>query len=640
MYISRVSIKGIHNVSSKTYDLDKMTYLYGSNGAGKSTVLQSIQLCLLGYIPGTNKTSSAIMSHSNGNEMSVTVTVVDDNNSFDINRSFIRTGTKIVDKVSISDNSYNLDDIIGDISLPIFDWNEFTNLTANKMKDWFIKFLPSGDDIVSWERELNDLTGVFPPSDMVDEYIDLINDIDHDSSVDWVSKVNTLLKDRLSYSKAVLDEKEKSINALIRYEDDDIPSDGSDLSTFVESLRVRKRNNDNVIMQQNKKIQEYTEAQKQNSYMTAMIDACNSGILSEDELTDVKSKIESKRSDIESSNDVLESLQTKLASEKQEYEESKFDDSIVEKKSAMSKLLDVLKSNGTCPYTKESCKTITTRKAEAHDTYISLKAELDDLLSKKQTLEDSIKTDENEIRTIQSTLAQMKNSLELLNKQITNSESNKSKIEEFKSKQVESISSEEYRNIVESIDSLKCDNEDLTRKITKIEANIQYNRVIDSLTSEKSELEDTITILKAWIKHTGENGLQTTLAMNPFKNMERSMDSYLQTMFGSGVSCKFNVTNKANSFSFGIVRDRSYIPYDLLSTGEKTLYTFALMLYLVDSSSSPLHIMLMDDFLDHLDYNRLDSLFKVLSSGTIETQIIMAGVRNCDIDGIKTITIG
>ena len=51
MRIKSVHIQGMHNVEDKTYQLSNATYFYGENGAGKSTVLQAIQLALLGYIP-------------------------------------------------------------------------------------------------------------------------------------------------------------------------------------------------------------------------------------------------------------------------------------------------------------------------------------------------------------------------------------------------------------------------------------------------------------------------------------------------------------------------------------------------------------------------------------------------------------
>ena len=66
MKIEKIRIRNMHNVKDETYDLSQnTTYFIGENGAGKTTILQAIQLALLGYIPGFSKTNESIMKHSN-----------------------------------------------------------------------------------------------------------------------------------------------------------------------------------------------------------------------------------------------------------------------------------------------------------------------------------------------------------------------------------------------------------------------------------------------------------------------------------------------------------------------------------------------------------------------------------------------
>ena len=60
MEVKSVTIEGMHNATRKHYDLGSLSYLYGKNGSGKTTVMQAVQLALLGYIPGTNKRTSDI----------------------------------------------------------------------------------------------------------------------------------------------------------------------------------------------------------------------------------------------------------------------------------------------------------------------------------------------------------------------------------------------------------------------------------------------------------------------------------------------------------------------------------------------------------------------------------------------------
>ena len=97
--------------------------------------------------------------------------------------------------------------------------------------------------------------------------------------------------------------------------------------------------------------------------------------------------------------------------------------------------------------------------------------------------------------------------------------------------------------------------------------------------------------------------------------------------------------NKANSFSFGIVRNDTYIPYNLLSTGEKTLFAFALMLYVAQNSGSDLKVVMMDDFFDHLDSDRFASLMDAVKSDLGDVQIVMAGVVPCESDFVSTVEL-
>ena len=151
MQISRVTIIGMHNVNNVTYDLNQLNYLFGSNGAGKSTVLQAIQLAILGYIPGTDKNKTAIFRHANGNTMSVYVQF---DNGVSIYRLYQQTGKEIKATVQISPDTVDMATVLNGMELPIFDFNEFIGMTANKLKDWFINFLPQDDTDIDWNTEL------------------------------------------------------------------------------------------------------------------------------------------------------------------------------------------------------------------------------------------------------------------------------------------------------------------------------------------------------------------------------------------------------------------------------------------------------------------------------------------------------
>ena len=89
MKIKSVDISHVHQISdTKKYEFNDISYLVGHNGAGKSTILQAIQLGILGYIPGYDKTNPGIMKHSSDGQC-IAVTVTFDDGSF-VNRVWMK----------------------------------------------------------------------------------------------------------------------------------------------------------------------------------------------------------------------------------------------------------------------------------------------------------------------------------------------------------------------------------------------------------------------------------------------------------------------------------------------------------------------------------------------------------------------
>jgi DNA repair exonuclease SbcCD ATPase subunit len=117
--------------------------------------------------------------------------------------------------------------------------------------------------------------------------------------------------------------------------------------------------------------------------------------------------------------------------------------------------------------------------------------------------------------------------------------------------------------------------------------------------------------------------------IKPFEELADNMTDIIRKMYKKDdIVAKFNISGKANSFTFGLIRNGTYIPYDLLSSGEKCLYTLALMICITNTNKSPLRLMICDDMFDHLDSTTIESTFDIL--GTInDIQFIFAGVKPC-----------
>ena len=115
----------------------------------------------------------------------------------------------------------------------------------------------------------------------------------------------------------------------------------------------------------------------------------------------------------------------------------------------------------------------------------------------------------------------------------------------------------------------------------------------------------------------------------PFETLAENMSSYLSKIFNANIVAKFNLSSKANSFSFGLDRDGKYIEFDYLSSGEKCLFMLSLIMCILDKSKSQIKTILIDDALDHLDDTNAEHLFKSLKEVT-EIQFILAGVQTCN----------
>lgn len=600
MKLVSINIQGMHNVEDVTYNLSNFQYFVGPNGAGKSTILQAIQLALLGYIPGTNKTKDAIFRHSNGKPMVVKLVAMEGSEAISISRIWAKMGNEIINNVEICPEGYDIKGIIGKLELPIFNFTDFIGMTANKMKDWFLDFLPAADTEVDWRARLYNDTKSFVKvldAGFVEEQIKAVEAIPC-SGLEQIRQFNLDLKSTLSYKKGALSRVQNTIQSLIFYDD----ADSGDVDALTLSNKELNTLKD--------KITEQLMLVEQNTKTQQSIDALGGLAYRVEEHYADKYKLSQLSASIKAiKEEAAAMLNVKC-----------------QKAADLKGLENLISSDGKCPYTLEACESISSSVAAAKIQHAEILTSLQQLeidISGKSIECDKLAADERRLR---------------------------SHIEQVQSQQ------NMYNNLVESLhtDVVGVNQADLINQraaieanisannntIIKLEANKKYRQLTDQLTEEKYKIEENIEMLKLWIKLTDVNGLQSTIMNEPFKRLSNSISAYLCRFFErDDISAEFILSEKSNKFSFGIsYNNGDYIEYDLLSSGERCLYTLALLLSLVESSECKLPLIMIDDLLDHLDASHSKALFNSLYNVT-GVQVLLAGVSPCTVEAAKEFTI-
>lgn len=629
MKLKKITIEGMHNVKEQTYNLTNLNYLHGPNGAGKSTVLQAIQLALLGYIPGTHKSSKeAIFKHCNGKMMAVTLYIDNDGEEISICRMWTGTKSSISSSVEVEPGGYEIEEIVKDLELPIFNFHEFIDMTANKLKDWFLDFLPSANTTIDWRYELTTAAKCagFDTSDvkLIDSMIDEIKSIP-ETGVDQIRAANEWFKSALSFEKKTHERLQATIQSLIRYDDIDMSTPDEEIELKLKLYEGIKSSQEAALKSaaNNSKIKtqlaEYEDCEADSAELdTRYIKASKDYIDASNKIEELQNQVITKQTEIDKKTAELEQVKIDVASIRAENRVKE----------------DIIASGGICPFTKSKCDSVQPMISEyravveSNNTKI---AELDHIATELREALDAIKNDIRVLNNNITTLTQNRYEYTRIMSDIQNRYTMKTQLQtqivivpEF---DIQDMSDDPTLSEFGSIDAVI----DYYKKLqVERAANKKYDELIDTLTSQKYEAEQHIIAYKAWINLTGVNGLQNNhSAIQPFIDLEKDMDRYIQAVFGEDVASKFNLEFKMNSFSFGIKRDGHYIPFNLLSSGEKCMYTLSMMLSLAHVAKSPLKIVMVDDLLDHLDDVNINKLFESLEN-VDDVQMIFAGVKPID----------
>ena len=586
MKIKSVYVDGLHTVHDKTYTFEDITYLHGRNGAGKSTVLNAIQFALLGYIPGTSKTKAAILRHSKNDSIVAKIVLDDDGKEIKLTRIL----TTNINSVSIEPEGYDIDSVISDLELPIFNFNEFVGQTANKLKDYFIQnILPINNGTIMWTEVLvNAIKDINLEGHeaILGKALDSVSKLPGDP-LSQAAQANQLFKDEQTACNTELKSLQGAIDSLIFYDDYTGPTNVEQLDDQIRELSLLK---DSVIA--------YRSAEMQSENVKTQLANAQKEL---DELKAIGG-IELFEQGRKNTTETCEDLSNKMQSIK---------DEIMAISAKAGSLKFVINGHGYCQYTGGICSSIS-------DKIPKLQTQFDELSNKHTQLKDELKSCEADYTIKHLEFETACNNISKWNSLTFQITTLQSMVSSMPTKPNTDKTDIELAQEIKVLQDNKM----------KAFANQKYNDTIDDLTKKKFDLELELAIYKAWVKATDVNGLQTQIMEQPFNQLADKMTEYIQTMYGrDDIKAHFYVSSKANSFSFGMIRDNKYISYDLLSSGEKCLYTLALMICIIDNSKSPLKVVLLDDALDNLDDVAIENTFTALKNIT-NIQFILAGVKH------------
>lgn len=585
MKLKSIHIENVNSISDVTVELNDISIITGSNGSGKSTVIQSIYLALLGYIPGQNKTNSGVFKHCKyGNKyMRVKLMLSHDGSNHFISRCWTKVKNSVNCEVNVSDG-LDIESAIKQIELPVFNFSEFSAMSANQMKDWFLQMLKHDSEEIDWNALLKKHIDVH--SEYSDKYAATIADqIISDYCNDDIKSINTFLKSMLSAVKNNKIRLENTASSMIFYEDIDTESEES-LRHELEVLKEKRA--------------EAIHAKTTNTRNAEIRDILSNVHVYADSYENdpryvaIKSKLD----------DGL-SCRTKYMALY-----SKVDKELTILISRINQIESVVERGSVCPYTDVEC-------ASLSDSVTNAKQELEQLTQKRKQLVDerweylNAIPGDSKLEELQNKLGDIKNTYTM------NDTLSKTLCEDIP-----------HEDISEIDDKIT----DIQSKIEKCVANKQYQAVMNSIVADKLKADIEMSCLKSWVDLTGVNGMQSEAAVSSFNSLSDNLTEELHNCFGNNVSNYFNLSDKSNSFEFGITIDSHSIPYSSLSTGERCMYMIALLKCILNSSDSCIKIMIIDDLLDHLDDNNIMNVFNYIRtiSDNSEIQMICAGVyKNC-----------
>lgn len=583
--ISSITIDGLHNASNVTYEFSNDTYIYGRNGSGKSTILQGIQFALLGYIPGSPKTKTGILSHSRNGYITVDLELQSETDSISIHRSITSAGLKANEVLVTIPQDVDLSKLLAGLDVPVFDFSEFMSLSANKRKDALASLLPASSNIVV-STYCKKLKSYNPAVDS------LLNDNPCKSvrTVEDAKRVAEYFKQLQNNLVAEQKRLASTTQSLIFYDEYTDNTDPKILLEKINKLRERQ----NTILKIETQIAQNEEIQ--NKIKSLRTPAGNSLANTQDEDLDYKAVRQKAEQLVDTFNydnecNKLQEIQDQA---------NKIHVTIVQYQ-------NIIASGTECPILDCTCNNLASNVAR-------LKTQLPALEEQYDKLHSSYLDKQHDIKNKSAALDMCVNTMKQFDQVYA------------ECRKLESLLKLVDESMLENKERISLELEALQANYAKAAANQKYQSMMNSLQKQKLELDSTLAFVKEAARAFGENGIQSNLIKKPFQDLEAQMNLVLENRWydTSLGTPRFVIETKANSFDFGFVRNGKFLSFNTLSSGEKCCFVTLFLTTLVKYSKSSVKVVLVDDLFDHLD----DTKFKNIMTTETDVQLVVAGVKD------------
>lgn len=637
--LKKLKIENYKKVTKKEYSLTKPLIVTGYNGKGKSTVIESLVLGLLGYLPEYSKKNQDIFTRcSNDNDMTIEIESSEGN----IKRTFFKKGRSISqeikssfldDEMSLTEKDSQIVKTLG-INPIFFDISQFISLNSNEKSKLIYSLTTSCKDKKWLEEKLLDKLPVKIATQILNEYNDEYTVEDN---------IENILKEIISNKKSLqqfIVENSKTIEEVLSYRenyqfDDNIDNAIEIAEKEISNLKskisfqeeVRKNLNELELKEQQIEVPNLNlqELKKEAEDISNELKQC----LSLDRTALISEKEKLAKS--------LEEAKTKGLVAKQKA--LNIANNLIELKNQLDKIINLAKSSKCIVSDKIACNN------SAIKDYISELTEKAETLNKeKKEYENSYRSYGNDYNVINVKFQEISNKLNELennSKKLSdelNSKLKKNSILQEKFTKLESIKKAKglIKDKIQDIDMLnKILNSKLenlkTLKETKsadIKAR-QSEQIVLQMTAKSQEANDKICSLKSSEKVLKE--LKLELITNGIKPFVDTMNDIIKEI--SSFDKVFVDTTKSKAI-FGLVKENRKIPLENLSKGESIIFLITLLAAIYNESDQ-LKVLALDN-IENLDKKNLTMLLSKLDKvSRYYDNIILVGnidAKNVDND--------